>query len=37
MFRLGDEADATVEVVWPDGTKQDFGRLAAGSRTLARK
>jgi len=36
-FGLGAAPDATVEVVWPDGTRQDFGRLKAGQHTLDRK
>jgi len=34
---LGDAPDAPVEVIWPDGTKQDCGRLAAGHHVIERK
>jgi len=36
-FGLGDDADAAVTVVWPDGTREERGRLAAGAHTLARE
>jgi len=34
---LGDAPDAQVEVIWPDGTRQDCGRLVAGHHVIERK
>lgn len=36
-FGLGASKDAHVEVIWPDGTRQDCGRLAVGQHVIERK
>jgi thiol-disulfide isomerase/thioredoxin len=34
VFGLGDAKEAAVEVLWPGGTRESFGTLAAGTRAL---
>jgi hypothetical protein len=37
VFGLGEDTGGSVEITWPDGKKQDYKKLAAGSYVLERK